>query len=186
MVPKSRRGRRSSASTPAAERAAAPNVLGLHLHLSGCPKNNDALEALRTSATDVIVGLNEARTSRYDASVDTLRIDRWLSAARIYKSRTVAQEACIAGHVKLNGTAVRPSHAIRVGDRVQARAPRGLVILEVRALAEKRQSPPLARMLYEDHSPPPPPREERPPARARGLGRPTKSDRRALTRFKGY
>jgi ribosome-associated heat shock protein Hsp15 len=58
-------------------------------------------------------------------------------------------------------------------------------VWRVLALAEKRLSPALARKLYEDHSPPPPPREERFPQRARGSGRPTKGERRALRRFRG-
>lgn len=117
--------------------------------------------------------------------MDTVRIDRWLCAARIYKSRTIATEACAGGHVSVNGAVARPSHALRVGDRIEALAPRGELVLEVVALADKRQSPPKARELYADHSPPPPPREERVAPRARGAGRPTKAERRALTRFVG-
>jgi ribosome-associated heat shock protein Hsp15 len=117
--------------------------------------------------------------------MSTVRVDRWLSAARIYKSRTAAADACVGGHVKVNGQAVRPSHALRIGDSVTALAPRGHVVLEVRDLAEKRLSPPLARELYLDHSPPPPPREERPVFRPRGTGRPTKHERRAITRLRG-
>jgi ribosome-associated heat shock protein Hsp15 len=118
-------------------------------------------------------------------SAESVRIDRWLSAARIYKSRTIASDACSGGHVSVNGAAVKPSHPLRVGDRIEARAPRGDLVLEVLALADKRLSPPKARELYADHSPPPPPREERVAPRARGAGRPTKAERRALGRFVG-
>jgi len=114
-----------------------------------------------------------------------VRLDKWLSAARIYKSRTSAQEACTAGHVVVNGLVARSSHALIVGDEVRARAPRGELVLEVVALAEHRLSAPKARELYADHSPPPPPREERVAPRERGSGRPTKADRRALDRFRG-
>jgi ribosome-associated heat shock protein Hsp15 len=117
--------------------------------------------------------------------VDSVRIDRWLCAARIFKSRTLAQKACDAGHVCVSARRVGASHAVRVGDEVRAEAPRGLVVLQVLALADKRQSPPKARELYEDHSPPPPPREERVGLRARGAGRPTKADRRAIERLRG-
>jgi ribosome-associated heat shock protein Hsp15 len=117
--------------------------------------------------------------------VDSVRIDRWLCAARIFKSRTLAQKACDAGHVRVGDRPVRSSHALRIGDEVRAEAPRGLVVLEVLALAEKRQSPPKARELYEDRSPPPAPREERVAVRARGAGRPTKADRRAIARLRG-
>ena len=108
-----------------------------------------------------------------------------MTASRIFKSRTAAREACDGGHVKINDTTVKASHGVRVGDEVRATAPRGLVILKVLALASKRLSPPLARALYEDHSPPPPPREQWMPQRERGAGRPTKADRRALSRLRG-
>jgi ribosome-associated heat shock protein Hsp15 len=115
--------------------------------------------------------------------VESVRIDRWLCAARIFKSRTLAHKACQDGCIEINGRAVRASHALRAGDEVRADAPRGKLVLEVLGLAEKRQSPPKARELYRDHSPPPPPREERVAPRLRGSGRPTKADRRARDRF---
>lgn len=116
--------------------------------------------------------------------MESVRIDRWLNAVRLYKTRALAQEACRGGHVKLNGRNAEPSTQVKVGDRVEALAPRGPTVFDVIALAEKRQSPPRARELYEDHSPPPPPREERVAPRARGTGRPTKAERRALGRFR--
>jgi len=115
----------------------------------------------------------------------SVRIDRWLTAARIYKSRTAAQEACAAGHVSVNGLVARQSHAVVVGDEVIARAPRGHTVLEVSSLGEKRLSAAKARELYVDHSPPPPPREERVAPRERGAGRPTKADRRATDKLRG-
>lgn len=115
----------------------------------------------------------------------SVRVDRWLCAARIYKSRTGAQDACAASHVKVNGKNARSSLLVKVGDKIEARAPRGDTILIVLALADKRLSPPQARELYEDHSPPPPEREERIAERERGMGRPTKVDRRRMERFRG-
>jgi ribosome-associated heat shock protein Hsp15 len=103
----------------------------------------------------------------------------------LYKSRSLAQQACLGGLVKLNGLAVRPSHALKLGDEISAEAPRGPVVWIVLVLAEKRLSPPEARLLYEDRSPPPPPREERIALRPRGAGRPTKTQRRALERLRG-
>jgi ribosome-associated heat shock protein Hsp15 len=117
--------------------------------------------------------------------VSTVRVDKFLTAARIYKSRTQASDACTANHVKINGQNAKPSTPVKVGDEVIAHAPRGMVVLEVKTLAEKRLSAALARELYEDHSPPPPPREERVAPRLRGAGRPTKAERRALDRFRG-
>ncbi len=116
--------------------------------------------------------------------MDQVRIDKWLWAARFYKTRSEAQKACSGGHVKINGSSVRPSHAVQVGDHIEAHAPRGLVIVDVLALAEKRLGAPLARALYEDHSPPPPPKIEPIELRDRGAGRPTKADRRAMERLK--
>jgi ribosome-associated heat shock protein Hsp15 len=118
--------------------------------------------------------------------MDSIRIDRWLSAARLFKTRSIAQQACVGGLVKLNGIAVRPSHPVRVGDEVTAEAPRGTVIWRVLALAEKRLGAAEAQKLYEDHSPPPPPKEELVAPRQRGAGRPTKTERRALDRLRNY
>jgi len=118
--------------------------------------------------------------------MEPVRIDRWLCAARLYKTRSLAQRACTGGLVKLNGINVRSSHLLRLGDEIRAEAPRGQVVWIVLAMAEKRLSPALARALYEDRSPPPPPREVNVAPRARGAGRPTKADRRALDRLREY
>ncbi len=116
---------------------------------------------------------------------ETVRLDRFLCASRLFKSRTLAQTACEANHVRVNGEPARSSHALRVGDEIRAFAPRGSVVWEVLQLAEKRLGPPEARLLYADHSPPPPPKEERIAVRERGAGRPTKAERRAIDRFRG-
>jgi len=116
--------------------------------------------------------------------VDTVRIDRWLCAARIFKSRSQATSACGEGRVSCNDAISKPHHALRAGDHVEVRGHR-LRILDVVALADKRMSASLARELYEDHSPPPPPPEDRAPSRERGLGRPTKRDLRSLRQFRG-
>jgi ribosome-associated heat shock protein Hsp15 len=116
--------------------------------------------------------------------MDAVRVDTWLSAARIFKSRTTARDAILGGHVKVNGEAVKASYTVRVGDEIRAIGPRGITIVQVLGMAEKRLSPALARALYEDHSPPPPPKEEQMPRRDRGAGRPTKADRRQLSRFR--
>jgi ribosome-associated heat shock protein Hsp15 len=117
--------------------------------------------------------------------MDLVRIDQWLCAARLFKSRTQARDACLGGLVKLNGVAVKPSQDVKVGDEVRATASRGLFIGKVLSVADKRLSAPLARALYDDQSPPPPPKEERMPRRERGAGRPTKQERRALVKFRG-
>ena|SRR5688572_532229 len=118
--------------------------------------------------------------------MDTVRLDRWLCASRLYKSRSLSQQACTGGLVKLNGVNVRPSHLVRTGDEIRAEAPRGLVVWIIRSISDKRLSAALAKELYEDRSPPPPPREEQIAPRLRGAGRPTKAERRALERFRQF
>lgn len=115
--------------------------------------------------------------------MESVRLDRWLHAARVFKSRTQATEACGGGHVKLNERNAKPHHPVRVGDLISARAHDQVRVLSVLALAEKRLSPALARELYEDRSPPPE-REGRAAPRERGEGRPSKRDRQALQRMK--
>lgn len=91
---------------------------------------------------------------------ETVRVDRWLFAARIFASRTQAHAACDGHKIAVNGVKVKASHVVRVGDEVSGRTPRGNIVVDVLALAEKRLSPSLARELYRDRSPPPPRRDE--------------------------
>jgi ribosome-associated heat shock protein Hsp15 len=116
-----------------------------------------------------------------------LRVDKWLWAARVFKTRSLAAKACEAGHVKLAGENVKPAKNVRVGETLEIVLPGGLKILEVKGLSETRGPAPVARTLYEDHSPPPPPREyvEPFPRRDRGMGRPTKRDRRDMNKLRG-
>jgi ribosome-associated heat shock protein Hsp15 len=118
-------------------------------------------------------------------SLLVVRADRWLVATRIYKTRSLAQLACVGGHIVVNGLVVKPSHNLKRGDEVRAESPRGPLVLIVRDLAEKRLGAAQAKELYEDNSPPPPPKEERVAVRERGAGRPTKADRRATERLRG-
>ena len=116
-----------------------------------------------------------------------VRIDRWLCAARVFKSRATAQDAIDRGKVKLNGAVPKSSHPVKLGDELVIQKLRALVVLRIAALADKRQSPSAARELYEDLSPPPPLKPSEPVVE-RGAGRPTKKDRRTLERIKrrGY
>ncbi len=115
-----------------------------------------------------------------------VRLDKWLWAARCYKTRALAAEACDAGHVKMNGGTVKPAKPVRVGDRIEARTDGGLRVFEVVALAERRGPAEVARSLYVDHSPPPPPREIAVVTRERGAGRPSKREQRLLQKLRGY
>lgn len=117
--------------------------------------------------------------------MESIRLDRWLCAARVYKSRTIASQACVSGKVQLNGKVARPAQPVKVGDRVEARAPRGDLVLVVEQLADKRLSPPKARELYQDETPEAPPAEPGVFVRDRGAGRPTKADRRRMQRARG-
>lgn len=121
------------------------------------------------------------------APLDSVRVDRWLWAARFYKTRSLAQAACAGGKVDLNGQAAKAARPVRVGDRLRVTFGEWRRELLVRALGERRGPASAARGLYEDLSPPPPPRPQRllpPVLRAPGLGRPTKRERRLLDRFR--
>jgi ribosome-associated heat shock protein Hsp15 len=116
-----------------------------------------------------------------------MRVDKWLWAARFFKSRTLAAQACGGGKVDVNDEAARPARVLRVGDLVQVTLPGGRRIARVLALTERRGPASAARGLYEDLTPPAPPREQRAPAvyRLPGAGRPTKRERRAIDRLRG-
>jgi ribosome-associated heat shock protein Hsp15 len=122
------------------------------------------------------------------AELSEVRIDKWLWAARCFKTRSVATDACAAGHVKLNGVSVKASKVVRVGDNIEVLTPGGERILEVQAIGDKRGPASVAAQLYIDHTPPPPPKEERVgvPVRERGMGRPSKRDQRLLRKLRGY
>lgn len=115
-----------------------------------------------------------------------VRIDKWLWAARFFKSRTLAAAACNGGKVDVNGDAAKPSKTVRPGDLLHVTLPRIRRVVRVAALAERRGGASEAAALYEDLTPPPPPRESRsaPPAyRPPGAGRPTKRERRRIDRL---
>ncbi|GAA2753823.1 RNA-binding S4 domain-containing protein [Amnibacterium kyonggiense] len=118
---------------------------------------------------------------------DSARIDVWLWAVRVYRTRSLATAACKAGHVAINGAKVKPSHLVRVGDEVRATLAHEK-ILGVKALPLKRGGAPEAALAVEDRTPPPPPKVETPASILRDLatGRPTKKDRRDITRLRGY
>lgn len=113
-----------------------------------------------------------------------VRLDKWTWAARCFKTRSKARQACVGGLVQLNGVRARPAQKVKVGDLVQVSYEHGPRILQVVALAGRRGPAAAARLLYEDLTPPEPPREPPPMDRERGLGRPTKRDRRALGRLR--
>lgn len=118
---------------------------------------------------------------------DAVRIDAWLWAVRVYKTRSAATTACRAGHVRVGGERVKAAQPVRVGDEVRVRIAGFDRTLVVRRTIVKRVSAPLAAEAAEDRTPPPPPRELTAfvPMRDRGAGRPTKRERRDLDRLRG-
>jgi ribosome-associated heat shock protein Hsp15 len=125
----------------------------------------------------------------HDGRVEVTRVDRWLWAVRLYKTRAAATTACRGGHVRVNGSPAKPATSVRVGDRVDATVHGRLRSLEVARIIDKRVGAPVAAECLVDHSPPPPTTKDQPPAaftRDRGAGRPTKRDRRRLDRLRRY
>jgi ribosome-associated heat shock protein Hsp15 len=121
-----------------------------------------------------------------NAHDDVTRVDRWLWAVRVCKTRTSATDACRAGHVRVNGTPAKPATPVRVGDRVTARLHGHERALEVVRVIDKRVGAAIAAECVVDHSPPPPPRDLVSPVFSRdpSAGRPTKRDRRELDRLR--
>lgn len=117
------------------------------------------------------------------------RLDKWLWAARIFKTRTLASDACKNGRVSINGAQAKPSRTVKPGDAVGVRKPPVTYTFRVRQAIEKRVGAKLLPDVLENITPP-----EQYEAlelsrisgfvnRAKGTGRPTKKDRRALDEF---
>lgn len=117
----------------------------------------------------------------------SLRVDKWLWAARFFKTRSLAAAACAGGKVDVNDEAAKPAKAVRPGDVVKVTVRDGKRIARVLGVSERRGPAAEARLLYEDLTPPAPPRlrQAPPPFRAPGAGRPTKRERRHLDRLRG-
>ncbi len=123
-----------------------------------------------------------------DTRAPAVRADRWLWAARFYKSRSLAAEACEDGRVEVNGQRAKPHKLVRVNDTLAFPYPHGLKKLRVLAVSEKRDPANAARLLYEDHSPQPDAPVDfpaQPSLRSRGGGRPTKRERRETEWLRG-
>ena len=124
---------------------------------------------------------------------ERVRIDKWLWAARFYKTRSLATEAIAGGKVHVNGERVKPAKLVQVGDELEVRQGPYEYQIVVRGLAERRGPAAMAAGLYEETAAS---REgrERVAAQLKVVhaafvpdqkGRPTKRDRRAIERFKG-
>jgi ribosome-associated heat shock protein Hsp15 len=124
-------------------------------------------------------------------SDDSVRIDKWLWAARFFKTRSLATEAVAGGKVEVNGERAKPAKLVKPGDEVRLRLGPYEHILMVRALGERRGPAAVAQSLYEETDASRAARETL-SAQLRMApggfvyeekGRPTKKDRRELSRF---
>lgn len=117
--------------------------------------------------------------------MDQTRVDKWLWAARMFKTRSMAKQACDAGHVQIDGSTVKASKTVKAGAMVDVFTPGGPRVLEVVAILDKRGPASVAQTLYVDHTPEPEPYTSPLDDRGRGAGRPTKRDRRKIGKVKG-
>ena len=94
--------------------------------------------------------LKTSFAEEYRGEIVTVRIDKWLWAARFYKTRGLATEQVNGGHVQLNGEAVKPSKQIECGDELTILREQDRFVVTVTGLAEKRGSAVIAKALYEE------------------------------------
>lgn len=119
----------------------------------------------------------------------TARVDKWLWAARVYKTRSQAADACKNGRVTIGGVNVKPSHTIKVGETISVKKPPVTYSFRVLACLEQRVGARLLPQVYENVTDPKQyellemSRISGFVDRARGTGRPTKKERRALDAF---
>lgn len=129
-----------------------------------------------------------------DNDPDRVRLDKWLWAARFYKTRSLAADEIGKGRVQVNGQVAKASRELRVGDQVELRQDRTPCTVQVRALSVVRGPAPVARALYEETAESRAARERLAeqcrvapdPALAIEQGRPTKRDRRQLAEWERW
>ena len=119
-----------------------------------------------------------------------VRMDKWLWAARLFKTRSVAADAIKGGKVKMDDNPVKPSREVKVGDIIQVQIEQLHKVVEVKTVVKNRVSPKQVPEVYNDLTP----KEEyeriefmhayKTEWRDRGAGRPTKKDRRMIERLK--
>ena len=122
---------------------------------------------------------------------ELIRLDKWLWAARFFKTRSLAQQAVAGGRVQLNSERTKPAHEVKIGDNVDVRVGEWRWEVVVKALSERRGPAEEARQLYEETPASRVERERRQDLRRWGAepaaslkGRPTKRDRRRLDELK--
>ncbi|MEU0476549.1 RNA-binding S4 domain-containing protein [Streptomyces olivaceus] len=171
-----RSGERAASRDGAAAAGQAPDQKTAHPETGG-PVTADPKTAAAVAAAEAARPQNG----------ESVRVDSWIWAVRLIKTRSLGATACRGGHVRVNGERVKPAHSVRVGDEVRLRHEGRERVVVVKRLIRKRVGAPVAVQCYVDNSPPPPPREAVAPAgiRDRGAGRPTKRDRRDMERLRG-
>ena len=124
-------------------------------------------------------------------SVAPVRLDKWLWAARFFKTRSLASQSIAAGHVKIGGARAKPAHAVRVGDELSIAIGPYLHMVVVRAISAVRRGAPEARLLYEETPASIAAREALAALRKAdhdaftpAAARPSKRDRRAIERLR--
>jgi ribosome-associated heat shock protein Hsp15 len=125
-------------------------------------------------------------------TAEKMRLDKWLWAARFFKTRSLATQAIEQGRVKLNGERIKPAREVKPGDRLDVRIGDFDWTLSVRALSMQRGPAPVAQALYEEDPASHARRQQQISERklagspaAAIKGRPTKRDRRQIHRFTG-
>ncbi|WP_067532769.1 RNA-binding S4 domain-containing protein [Nocardia crassostreae] len=126
-------------------------------------------------------------TSALPSEAAQARVDSWVWAVRLFKTRSAAATACRAGHVRVNGIPVKPAHNLKHGDEIRVRVGGLERIVVVERLITKRVGAAVAVQCMIDKSPPPPDPQlvAALPRRDRGSGRPTKRERRETDRLLG-
>jgi ribosome-associated heat shock protein Hsp15 len=121
---------------------------------------------------------------------ENVRVDKWLWAVRVYKTRSLATEACKNGRVRIGGQVVKPSREIRINDEVSVHLGIYTKTVRVIAILHHRVSAALVPGFLEDMTPQAEydklmvQKEMKPEFRPRGIGRPTKKHRRLIDRLK--
>lgn len=128
----------------------------------------------------------------YDRNMDSVRIDKWLWAARFFKTRALASKACDLGRIQLKGAKAKPAREIHTGDRLRIETAGGVFEIDILLLSEIRGPAAVAQTLYQET-------EEGRAARLRDAAerkaqiqmvpvpakRPNKHDRRRIIQFRG-
>jgi len=130
----------------------------------------------------------------YILSENKTRIDKWLWTVRIFKSRTIATDACKAGKIKINGTEIKPSASVSRLDIIEVRKNGFNFQFEVKELLKNRVPAPIAKECFQNNTPVSELEKyndwfngkKSSVLRAKGTGRPTKKDRRSMDDFSDF